>query len=227
MKMENELVFSKKWQVFADSLKVAEKFNISHKHILIKIENLTAENPSVKNSFLKDKYINERNREYPRYFMDRSGYMFLVMNISNKRANEMKWKFIEAFNEMERALLNQQNVSWIENRQLLKEERKEETNKIKEFVDYATTQWSKNAKFYYTNITKTTYKALELLNKNKTTPLRDNLELYDMLNLIIAENKVVECLENGMEKNLHYKEIYLLAKQELIKLFEFLPKIRN
>ena len=224
--MKNNLVFTKKWQVMSDSLIFAENFWIMHIEVLRKIRKLIMENPIVKTMFIETIYKNERKREYPKFLMNRDWYMFLVMNVSNKKANEIKIKFIQAFNQMEKALLNQQNVSWIETRELLKEERKEETDKIKIFVDYAIAQWSKKAQFYYSNITKCTYKALELLNKNKTTPLRDNMELYDMLNLILAERKVIDCLEYWMSQNMHYKEIYQYAKNELIKLFDFLPKKR-
>jgi hypothetical protein len=40
-----------------------------------------------------------------------------------------------------------------------------------------------------------TYKALELLNQNKTTPIREYLELADLWNLVLAERKVIESLE--------------------------------
>ena len=222
--MQNELVFSSKWQVWSDSLIFAKNFWISHNEILKKIAKLTGEILPVKNKFIETTNINDRNRKYPKYLLNRDWYMFLVMNISTLKANEIKLKFIKAFNDMEKALLNQQIVSWIETRTLLKEERKEETDKIKEFVEYATKQGSKSANFYYSNITKMTYKALELLNQNKTTPIREYLELADMFNLLLAERKVIESLEKWMNNSLHYKEIYLLAKDDLVKLFEMLPK---
>lgn len=222
--MQNELVFSSKGQVWSDSLIFANIFWIAHIEVMRKIRNLTMEISTVKSMFIETTYINDRNRKYPKFILNRDWYMFLVMNIWTIKANEIKLKFIKAFNDMEKVLLNQQNVSWIETRTLLKEERKEETDKIKDFIEYATKQGSKSAKLYYMNITKMTYKALELLNQNKTTPIREYLELSDMFNLLLAERKVIESLEKWMINNLHYKEIYLLAKDDLVKLFEFLPK---
>ena len=35
------------------------------------------------------------------YFINRDGFTFLVMGFTGKRATEWKWKFIEAFNQME------------------------------------------------------------------------------------------------------------------------------
>ena len=44
--------------------------------------------------------------------------MFLVMNISTKKAHTKKLQFIRAFNEMEKALLNHQNIEWNKTREL-------------------------------------------------------------------------------------------------------------
>jgi len=222
--MKNELVFTKNNEVWSDSLIFAENFEIAHNEVLKKIRKLTGEISLVKNIFIEVDHITERNRKYKKYIMNRDGYMFLVMNIGTKKANEIKLKFIEAFNSMEKALLNHQNVSWLNTRDIGKLVRKEETDTIKDFVEYATLQGSKNAKFYYSNVTKMSYKALALLDQNKTTPIRDMLSLSELWNLNLAERKVVESLKKGISQNLHYKEIYILAKQELEQLFNFLPK---
>lgn len=69
-----------------------------------------------------------------------------------------------------------------------------------------------------------TYKALELINANKTTPIREYLEVAELWNLRLAEQKAIESISNWMKQNLHYKEIYQLAKNDVVKLFEMLPK---
>ena len=35
------------------------------------------------------------------YYINRDGFVFLVMGFTGKKANEWKWKYIEAFNQME------------------------------------------------------------------------------------------------------------------------------
>lgn len=222
--MKNALVFTKNGEVWSDSLIFSKEFNIAHNEVLKKIRKLTGEISLVKNIFIEVEYTNDRNRSYKKYIMNRDGYMFLVMNISTLKANEIKLKIIKAFNEMEKALLNQQNVSWIEQRDQGKLSRRDETDIIKEFVEYANAQGSKSAFRYYGNITKMTYKALELLDQNKTTPIRDMISGAELWNLKLAEEKVIEGLKKGMEQGLHYKEIYIFTKEELIKLFNFLPK---
>jgi hypothetical protein len=125
---------------------------------------------------------------------------------------------------MEKALLNLQNVSWVEYREQGKITRKEETETIKQFVEYAISQGSKNANRYYGNITTMTYKALELVDQNKTTPIRGFLNINNIAKLAWGEQKAKEAMIKGMEQGLHYKEIYLLIKNEVEKLNEALPK---
>jgi len=65
---------------------------------------------------------------------------------------------------------NKSNEYWLEARSQSKVARKEEASVIKEFVDYATTQGSKNSKHYYKHITNATYKALGLMSQRKPHP---------------------------------------------------------
>lgn len=90
-------------QVVTDSRSVAEHFEKQHKHVLEAIDNLVAENSATKNMFY------ETSREYRgqsfRYFlMNRDGFSLLVMGFTGAKALEWKLKYINAFNEMEKAI---------------------------------------------------------------------------------------------------------------------------
>lgn len=222
--MENELVFTQKSSVWSDSLIFSKFFEISHNEVLKKIRNLTGRISPVKNNFIETNFINERGREYKKFLINRKGFMFLVMNIATPKADQIKLDFIDAFEAMEKALLNLQNVSWVEYREQGKIARKEETETIKQFVEYSISQGSKNANRYYGNITTMTYKALELIDQNKTTPIRGFLNINNIAKLAWGEQKAKEAMIKGMEQGLHYKEIYLLIKNEVEKLNEALPK---
>jgi len=41
-----------------------------------------------------------------------------------------------------------------------------------------------------------TYKALELINQNKTTPIREYLDTAELWNLRLAEQKAIESIKN-------------------------------
>ena len=88
------------------------------------------------------------------------------------------------------------------------------TDAIKDFVEYAFSQGSQNAKRYYTSITKMEYKALGFIQQAKPN-LRDTLDLMQLHQLILAEDLTKRSIEKYMKENLHYKEIYILVKQDI------------
>ena len=125
---------------------------------------------------------------------------------------------------MERRLLNQNNLEWKQEREQGKQIRLEFTDEIKTFVDYATAQGSQNAQRYYANFTKMNYKALGLIEKNEKIDkqFRNLLDRMDLHNLVTAEYHAKSALLEGMERELHYKDIYQFAKQRVIKLADVL-----
>ena len=109
----NKLVELNNEQVVTTSLVVAESFDKKHKNVIQSIENLTAENPAIKNMFEKSVYTNERNREYPMYYINRDGFTLLAMGFTGKEALTFKLNYIEAFNEMEKLLKKEKLHSYL------------------------------------------------------------------------------------------------------------------
>lgn len=89
--------------VVTSSLKVAETFGKQRKDVLKSIVNLVAQNFATKNYFFESTHEN-RGKQYKMYYMNRDGFSLLVMGFTGKKAIEWKIKFINAFNEMEKAL---------------------------------------------------------------------------------------------------------------------------
>mgnify|MGYP000621443539 CR=1 FL=1 len=153
-----ELVKVNQNKVFADSRIIADTFGKAHRNVMRDIESLI-ENLNENNAqnitllFSKKKFINEINREYFYYEMNRDGFSLLVMGFTGKKAFQWKIKFIEAFNLMEKTLLNKNNEEWLTTREQGKLIRRNETDTIQEFTDYAITQGSKSAQFYYKHYT--------------------------------------------------------------------------
>ena len=224
--MGKDLVYVEKGKVFCTSLDISREFDIMHKHILEKIENLTADIPSVKNQFIKSEFTNERNRKYPMFVMNRDGYMTLVMELNAKSKesrillSEKKQLFIKAFNKMEELLSreynNKNNLEWEKSREQGKAVRLECTDTIKEFVEYAKSQGSTKAEMYYKHFTKAEYMALGFMEQAKPK-LRDTLNLMQLHQLILAEDLTRRCIKKYMEEKMHYKEIYVLVKQDIEK----------
>lgn len=100
------LVIMKDQQAVTSSLQVAETFEKRHTHVLESIDNFVAEN-SVAKYFVKGTYEN-RGKEYPLFYMNRDGFTLLAMGFTGSKALQFKLKYIEAFNEMERHIKENQ-----------------------------------------------------------------------------------------------------------------------
>jgi Rha family phage regulatory protein len=222
--MSKDLVYVEKGKVFCTSLDISREFDIMHLHILEKIRNLTNDIPMVSSQFIESEFTNERNRKYPMFVMNRDGYMTLVMELNAKSKesrillSEKKQLFIKAFNKMEELLSreynNKNNLEWEKSREQGKAIRIECTDTIKEFVEYAKNQGSTKAEMYYKHFTKAEYMALGFMEQAKPK-LRDTLDLMQLHQLILAEDLTRRCIEKYMKDDLHYKEIYILVKQDI------------
>ena len=98
----NELINIKNDEAVTTSLQIAEVFGKQHKHILDKIGQI--KNDSAEKSaqcFKPGKYRDASGKSNLMYYINRDGFVFLVMGFTGRKANEWKWKYIEAFNQME------------------------------------------------------------------------------------------------------------------------------
>lgn len=139
---------------------------------------------------------------------------------------EFKKRLLKEFYRMREALLNQQNLSWREERTKGKSARRVETDGIQRFVEYAIGQGSQNAKKYFTSITTMTNKALFMVSATGPQSFRDTLDAMQLSCLTVAEYLVREVLEDGMRAGLHYKDIYVLARDKVTAYAATLPKLR-
>lgn len=222
-----ELVLEKDGEVVCDSRVVAEKFKMRHIDVMRKIEKLIKEIAEINTGkFTTLKFEKQetsyRGTLYDYYEMNRPAFSLLVMSFVSKKALSWKIKFNDAFYIMENELvsrkysehLNQQSEMWLAQRQQAKLVRREETDVIKQFVEYATKQGSTKAPFYYKHITNATYKCLGLI-QHKQPKIRETLDLMQTNQLIMAEMVARKSLLNRMAEGEHYRTIFTLVKQDL------------
>lgn len=210
-------------EVFCDSFSVADKFGIQHIRVLKIIDNLKMEYSQIKGCTSAPLKFQEQNREYRgRAFkvllMDRRTFSLLSMRFQGKKALEWQTKFNDAFYLMEKQLLseanNKQNLQWAEQRAQGKLARKAETDTIKDFVDYATSQGSQSAQFYYKHITVACYKCLNLI-ESQQPKLRNVLDIMQLNQLMLAEYIAEKSIRKHMEAGEHYKAVFSLVKTDL------------
>lgn len=91
-------------RLITTSLKVAEKFEKNHQHILEAIDKLMVENSTVAEMFTLSAYKAQNNHEYRMYNMNRDGFSLLAMGFTGEKALKWKLDYIKAFNTMETEL---------------------------------------------------------------------------------------------------------------------------
>jgi len=222
----NDLVSLYNGQPMVDSLKISEKFGKVHGDVLRSIRELECSDEFRVCNFAESTFINKQGREYPCSMMTKDGFAFLCMGFTGKKAAAWKEKYIKAFNQMEKSLLRKSDdLQWKQARLQSKEARKDFTEGVGSFVEYAKEQGSRSAGRYYTNITKMEYAALELLQFSEKVPdrFRDTLDAMELSFLMTAEHVAKNALLQGIEDGLHYKEIYLIAKD---KVYAFAKTVR-
>lgn len=136
--MKEVLVQIIKDEAVTSSLRVAEVFEKRHSDVLESIKNLVAEN-SVAKFFSNGTYEN-RGKEYPLQYMNRDGFTLLAMGFTGSKALKFKLDYIEAFNQMENHIKENQTRLPQSPMEVLKlmfdatEEIQEEVEEVKERV---------------------------------------------------------------------------------------------
>lgn len=218
-----DLVLLKKENILTESRLVAEKFNKAHAKVVKKIDELKRDVESYKDATFGTLIFNKisteyRGQAYEYYEMNQEAFSLLVMGFTGKSALEWKIKFNAEFYRMRNALILEQTHNkdslWLALRGEGKTIRRWETDVIKEFVDYATAQGSKNAKWYYKIFTTTTYQCLELL-ENKKPKTRELLDKMQLLELLRAESMARQSILRYMKAEEPYQEIFPMVKKDL------------
>ena len=141
-----------------------------------------------------------------------------------------KKRLVSEFYKMRKILIDmysrQSNEEWQQLRKNGKLTRRSETDTINVFLDYAIEQGSENYKIKeraYSNFTKMENKALFIIQE-KFPNVRQVLT-GQQLQIISAADQIVEkALKEGMEKGMHYKEIYQMAKERVETFATLIPK---
>lgn len=95
-----ELININNEEAVTTSLLVADMFGKRHDNVMRAVSGLLTFEES-KKMFISGTYINAQGHKQPMFYMNRDGFMLLAMGFNGKRAIEWKFKFIEAFNQME------------------------------------------------------------------------------------------------------------------------------
>lgn len=206
----NDLVYLKNDAAVCDSLQVAEKFGKNHKYVLEKIEKLLSADSANKlaQCIRVSRYKDASGKYNKMYLLNKEGFVFLAFGFTGKEADSWKWKYIEAFNQMEKLIREKSTAAYRLSDKEERTTRRAETDVIKEFVEYARAQGSTHADYYYSNYTRLAYKAAGITDKMTAA----GLQLDD---LALVEHLIAHTLRTGMAAGRSYKDIYADCKQRL------------
>ena len=101
-----EIIENRNNQAVTTSLQVAEKFEKNHRDVLKAIDEMLSSSAAQNfaTDFARGTYKNKQNHEYPMYYMNKDGFTLLAMGFTGKKAMQFKLDYIQAFNQMEKVI---------------------------------------------------------------------------------------------------------------------------
>ena len=221
----NELILLKNNDVFTTSLVIAEGTNVKHKNI----KELVSKYENDLKDFGKVRVLNatlDTNggvQKISYYLLNEQQATFLMTLLRNtKIVVEFKKELVKQFYQMRQILLEKQTALWQNTRIEAKANRLKETDEIKALVTYAKENGSKNAEKYYITFSNLANKAVRIDSNQRDTATTNLLN-----NLILIENIINHVIQEGLQQQAYYKEIYKSCKEriEQFKYIAYLEKI--
>lgn len=153
------------------------------------------------------------------YLLSEDHFVLLVMLAKNNvKVVELKVRVAKEFRRMKYTLAKIASQSldpqWQNTRSDGKIVYRQKTDVIKEFVEYATKQGSKSANTYYMNLAKMENGSLFFIEQ-KYENLRDIITIKQLMQVCTADDVIDKALSDGMKQDMHYKDIYKLAKERI------------
>lgn len=148
------------------------------------------------------------------YLNEKQALLIMTYTRSNDATDYFRMKLIDDFSKQKELLQKVFNPNWQNVRKDGRVVYFQKTNIIKQFVEYATNQGSKNAKMYYMNLAKMENNALFFFEQ-KYPNLREVMTIKQLMQVATADQIIEKCLIDGMKNGVYYKDIYKIAKEKV------------
>ncbi len=189
-----------------------------HRKVVARINKMT-ESGSIDTSKIgRISYTDSMNRSQSAYLLEEREALIVMPFIGGSNAERGQVILVDAFllarKELNRLHQLHDDPDWQQARLEGKSARREETDAIKELVDYAFANGSANAKHYYGLVTKAVYKELVIFDAVQKIS-RDDLSAQQLTALNIAERVIAKAITEAIAFGQHYKTVYHLAVERV------------
>ena len=221
----SELVIMEGSKIFTTSMIISENIKIEHESVVFLIKKHSNIEELSRVAIGK---LSTKGRAIINYLLTEEQALILVSLMKNT-PEVIKFKvglvkgFIKYRKIAQNMAIQKNNAEYVLERQQGKLIRRECTDVIKSFIEYAIRQGSTNAMRYYINISKMEINALFLIEQ-KFPNIREALNIRQLNLLKCADEAVQQSLIDGMAENLNYKEIYRLAKSKVEAIAKIFPR---
>ena len=221
--MDKSIVMIEKNNLLVSSSDLAIGFGLEHnriKSLIKKYQNEFESWGGVLRELCAKPKGSKGGRALDHFLLNETQATYLTTLLSNNdKVRKFKHHLTNEFFKQKKLLnkiLNQkQNLEWLEQRTSGKLIRREETDSIKEFAEYAKALGSKNHKRYYSNITQMQYRILfreKFKQFSGAGNFRDCLEHHELNILEISDKVVSQAILEGTKLEKPYKEVYTHIK---------------
>lgn len=202
-----ELIELRKNDIFTNSKVIADGTNNQHKNVkelIIKYQTDIEDFGTLSVSNVES----TGGRPEQIYYLNEEQATFVVTLLRNSKVVvQFKKELVRQFYAMRQFLMEKQSKLWIDTRQTNKENRLKETDVIKLLQDYAKDQGSTHSDKLYMVYTK--------LANTVINGKRDNVSVSELNNLTLVESIILQTIQAGMSRQIHYKDIYKDCKDRI------------
>ncbi len=205
-----ELVKVIRNEAFTDSLVIAQGTENQHKNVKELIQKYERDMKDFGTlSVLNGESTGGRPIEIILLNEEQATFLMTLLR-NSKKVVTFKKELVQQFYQMRKLLIQKQSIQWQQTRLAAKNTRKLETEEIKELVQYAQAQGSKSAEKYYLALSKLANKTVGLSGGQ-----REQASITQLNTLALVENIIHHVIQEGIKKQLPYKDIYKMCKARL------------
>lgn len=215
-------------KAFTTSLVISEGVHVEHRAVMRLIKEYREDFNDISLKTFQMTKVKTLGRSIEVAILDELQATFLITLMKNSKiVVEFKKKLTKEFfkqrETLARIIFDQKNPDWQNARKDGKVIYKQKTEVIKDFVEYATSQGSKNASRYYSNFAKMENSALFFFEQ-KYKNMREVLTIKQLMQVATADDVIEKALQEGMDENFDYHDIYKLAKKRIIAFSDIIGK---